>query len=74
MIVSMNKTSSGGVWPKVCRCGERHTKSAWLALHLVGRLSDNAGGELDLRNCKGCGSTIAVEVSALGGAGTARSA
>lgn len=35
---------------------------AWLALHLLGRMPDGEGGELELRNCPYCRSTLGRKV------------
>jgi two-component system response regulator MprA len=46
---------------KTCACGRAYTAEEWRTLDWVG-LVDNgreAGEELELRNCVGCGSTIA---------------
>ena len=47
---------------KVCSCGRVHDAFAWLRLHYVGVMRDDSVGAIELRNCDGCDSTIAVEI------------
>lgn len=46
---------------KECGCGRQYSRETWDQLHLVGRMPDGEGGELELRDCV-CKSTIAVDV------------
>ncbi len=46
-------------WEKTCSCGRRYTREEWDALPLLGRQAGEP--DLELRNCGGCGSTLAVE-------------
>jgi len=48
---------------KVCRCGEVYDHEGWNALELRGLQEDGRGGELELRNCVTCGSTMCVDAS-----------
>lgn len=43
---------------KRCSCGCQYSRSAWLALPLLG-----VGMGLQMRNCRVCGSTMAVPVT-----------
>lgn len=47
---------------KLCGCGRTYDAPEWRALHLVGYQEDGEGGELELRDCASCLSTIALEV------------
>ncbi len=47
---------------KTCGCGRAFTVREWRALRLVGHQDDFNGGELELRDCVGCLSTIAIEI------------
>ena len=51
-------------FPKVCVCGAHYTREQWLALKSHGVQQDSEG-DLDLRACVACGSTIAMPVSVL---------
>ena len=48
---------------KVCACDAVYTAEDWLQLRYVGRMSDGEDGELELRDCSACGSTMAIEVT-----------
>lgn len=47
---------------KHCACGASYNSAAWNALKPLGRMRQKGGPSLDLRNCPGCGSTLAVAV------------
>jgi len=47
---------------KTCRCGQHYDAKSWRGLRLVGVQEDGDGGNLELRNCASCGSTIAIEL------------
>ncbi len=51
-------------WPKRCLCGACYWPATWSALPFVGMLDVADPLPIELRNCR-CGSTIAVEGSAL---------
>jgi hypothetical protein len=47
---------------KICGCGRAYHLDEWRRLHRVGAQDDGDGGELELRDCAGCLSTIAIEI------------
>ena len=47
--------------PKVCACGISYDAHMWACLAYVGHMTDEVEA-LELRNCSGCGSTLAVEL------------
>jgi hypothetical protein len=52
-------------WPKKCSCGLSHTEEDWEKLTYVGvqkGLQDAGVPDLELRNCRKCGSTIAQPI------------
>jgi hypothetical protein len=51
-------------WPRECGCGHSYTRAQWLGLTTRGVQRDPTG-DLNLRDCSGCGSTLAMPVSVL---------
>lgn len=47
---------------KVCSCGREYTAHGWSSLPLVGTMPGADDQPIQLRNCVGCGSTIAIEM------------
>lgn len=47
---------------KVCGCGRSYDIHEWSSLHRVGAQDDGEGGVLELRDCAGCLSTLAIEI------------
>lgn len=47
---------------KVCSCGREYTAHGWSSLPLVGTMPGADDQPIQLRNCIGCGSTIAIEM------------
>ncbi|CAN5924059.1 hypothetical protein BH11MYX4_BH11MYX4_64090 [soil metagenome] len=54
-------------WPKHCGCGAVWTREAWSRLPYLARWELEGGPTHELRHCH-CGTTLAVDVSLLGGA------
>lgn len=51
-------------WPKQCKCGEHFTEEQWEKLSYIGlqRSVFDDYPDLELRNCRRCGSTMAITV------------
>jgi hypothetical protein len=50
---------------KTCRCGRAYDTEWWSLLPLVGYVGAASGDEkqvLEMRNCRGCGSTLALDM------------
>lgn len=50
---------------KTCSCGREFDRSSWDIAPLVGYVGASSGDEsqvLELRNCKSCGSTMAMDI------------
>lgn len=47
---------------KVCGCGIEYTEEEWKKLPLAGIQKEDFEPDLELRHCRGCKSTIAIEL------------
>jgi CBS domain-containing protein len=60
LLASIAKTRRASEVMKRCSCGRVYTRDGWMALPLVGFMQGSGREPMELRNCGGCGSTMAV--------------
>jgi len=58
-------TADTGPIVKTCGCSKSYTALAWALLPFKGLIEPDDGVWAELRNCSGCGSTIALRVRIL---------
>lgn len=61
-------------FPHTCSCGSVYEEADWDELEPLGTQDDGDGGELDLRNCRDCGSTRSIPLRKPAGTDTTRAA